>query len=115
MNMKKTLKKEKKKTALVLCGGGALGAYELGAWKALRELKIDFDIVTGTSIGALLGAFIVADKYDDACQLWANITPENVCKGGMNLNRFRVKSYIRYQKDARKKLFTLVRQVMRFS
>lgn len=39
------------KRALVLSGGGARGAYELGVWKAFNEIGITFDIVTGTSIG----------------------------------------------------------------
>ena len=43
------------KTALVLGGGGSRGAYEIGVWKALNELNIHADIVTGTSIGALNG------------------------------------------------------------
>ena len=30
--------------ALVLAGGGARGAYQMGAWKALRKLKMNFDI-----------------------------------------------------------------------
>ncbi|MFL6523899.1 MAG: patatin-like phospholipase family protein [Nitrososphaera sp.] len=54
--------------ALVLQGGGALGAYELGVFKALCEdlTKINdndnrmlFDIVAGTSIGAVNAAIIV--------------------------------------------------------
>ena len=34
------------KRAIALCGGGTKGAYELGAWKALRELGISYQIVT---------------------------------------------------------------------
>ena len=45
---------------LVLGGGGSRGAYEIGVWRAARELKIDFDVVTGTSIGALNGALVRA-------------------------------------------------------
>ena len=56
--------------ALVLSGGGAKGAYQLGAWKALKKLKIDFDIVTGTSIGAINGLFIVENKYHTLKKLW---------------------------------------------
>ncbi len=44
---------------LVLEGGGTKGAYQIGAYKALRELGIEFQGVTGTSIGALNGAFII--------------------------------------------------------
>lgn len=72
------------KTALVLGGGGSRGAYEIGAWKALRELNIDFDIVTGTSIGALIGAMIVQDRYEDAYDLWYNITAADVTADGID-------------------------------
>ena len=56
--------------ALVLSGGGAKGAYQLGAWKALKKLKIEFDIITGTSIGAVNGLFIVENKYHTLKKLW---------------------------------------------
>ena len=56
--------------ALVLAGGGAKGAYEMGVWKALRRLKIKIDIVTGTSIGSLNGALIVQNSYYKAMRLW---------------------------------------------
>ena len=42
---------------LVLEGGGAKGAYEAGAIKALQKKKIYFDGVSGTSIGAINAAF----------------------------------------------------------
>ncbi|MCA3024777.1 MAG: patatin-like phospholipase family protein [Rhodocyclaceae bacterium] len=44
------------KIALVLSGGGARGAAHVGVIKVLEELRIPIDIVTGTSIGALVGA-----------------------------------------------------------
>jgi len=75
----------KEKRALVLCGGGSLGAYEVGAWRYLRERKISFDIVTGTSIGALLGALVVSDDYEGALDIWQNITPEKVATNGVNM------------------------------
>ena len=56
--------------ALVLSGGGAKGAYEIGVWKALRKLNIKIDIVTGTSIGAINGAFVVQNKYYRAKRIW---------------------------------------------
>ncbi len=58
------------KRALVMSGGGGKGAYQFGVWKALRKLNIDFDIVTGTSIGALNGALIVQDDYLSLWYLW---------------------------------------------
>ena len=45
------------KRAIVLSGGGSKGSYQIGVWKALRKLKIDYQIVTGTSVGALNGGF----------------------------------------------------------
>lgn len=58
------------KKALVLAGGGTRGAYQIGAWKALRELGERFDIITGTSIGALNGILILQDDYEFAMDLW---------------------------------------------
>lgn len=58
------------KRALVMSGGGGKGAYQFGVWKALRKLNIDFDIVTGTSIGALNGALIVQNDYFSLWYLW---------------------------------------------
>ena len=37
--------------ALVLAGGGSRGAYQIGVWQALREMGIEYQIVTGTSVG----------------------------------------------------------------
>jgi NTE family protein len=48
--------KDRPKIALVLSGGGARGAAHVGVIKVLEELRIPIDIVTGTSIGALVGA-----------------------------------------------------------
>lgn len=58
------------KRAIVLSGGGAKGAYELGVWKALRRLEINYDIVTGTSVGALNGVLMVQNDYYKALNLW---------------------------------------------
>src|SRR5919109_2410678 len=47
-------------TVLVMQGGGSLGAYECGVYKTLAKHDIKFDIVSGTSIGALNAAIISA-------------------------------------------------------
>ena len=39
------------KRAIVLAGGGAKGSYQMGFWTAIRELGIDFQITTGSSVG----------------------------------------------------------------
>ncbi len=55
---------------LVLAGGGAKGAYQLGAWKAFRELGVEFSAVVGVSIGAINGAMIVSGEYEKALEFW---------------------------------------------
>jgi NTE family protein len=70
-------KKKKKMRALILQGGGALGAFQAGAFKALyeklrREDKQDgneerplFDIVAGTSIGAINASLLVSHVIEN--------------------------------------------------
>ncbi|HKR72569.1 MAG TPA: patatin-like phospholipase family protein [Candidatus Nitrosocosmicus sp.] len=52
----------KVETVLVLQGGGSLGAYECGVFKVLSEYGIKFDVVAGTSIGAVNAAIITSHK-----------------------------------------------------
>lgn len=59
-----------KSYGLVLAGGGAKGAYQIGAWKAMRELGVTFDAITGVSIGAINGALIAQGDFDRAVELW---------------------------------------------
>ena len=51
------------KIGLVLSGGGGKGAYELGVWKALKELNLNkyISVFSGTSIGAF-NAALFADR-----------------------------------------------------
>ena len=64
--------------SLTLEGGGAKGAYHIGAWKAFREMGVDFQGVTGTSAGALNGGLIVQNDFEEAWYLWYHITPQQV-------------------------------------
>lgn len=66
------------KRAIVLSGGGAKGAYQLGVWKALRQMHKKVDLVTGTSIGALNGCLMVQKDFDKANKLWHNLSFSNV-------------------------------------
>ena len=50
---------------LVLQGGGALGAYQVGVYQALREAGIEPDWVIGTSIGAINAALISGNRPED--------------------------------------------------
>lgn len=66
------------KRAIVLSGGGAKGAYQIGVWKALRKLKLNYSIVTGTSVGALNGAFFVQKDYFKAVHMWYHMSFSHV-------------------------------------
>jgi NTE family protein len=57
------------RTAFVLGGGGLLGANEVGMLRALAEAGIRPDLVVGTSVGALNGAFVAADPAGAATRL----------------------------------------------
>ncbi len=48
------------KRALILSGGGARGAFQVGVWKYLHEKKWIPDLISGTSIGAVNAAAIVS-------------------------------------------------------
>ena len=85
------------KRAIVLSGGGAKGAYQIGFWKAIRKLGINYDIVTGTSIGALNGVFLVQGNYGDAIKLWNSINYEKVINDSMKGSSY-------YTIDGKKKL-----------
>jgi NTE family protein len=56
-------------TAFVLGGGGLLGAHEVGMLMALADANVRPDLVVGTSIGAINGAFVAADPSGAAARL----------------------------------------------
>lgn len=65
--------------ALILCGGGARGAMEAGFYQAITELDLAFDLVVGTSVGALNGACIAAGMTpDELIALWRHIRRRDV-------------------------------------
>lgn len=71
------LKQIPTQTALILQGGGAMGAFECGVVRALEEDGIFPDIVAGVSIGALNGAIIAAHPRhatEALSSFWADLT-----------------------------------------
>lgn len=64
--------------ALVLQGGGALGAYQGGVYEALAEADIHPDWIAGISIGAINGAIIAGnapkDRVDRLRKFWMHVT-----------------------------------------
>ena len=63
-----------KEYGIVLDGGGARGAYQIGAWKALKEAGVKINAVAGTSVGALNGALICMDDVENAVRIWSELT-----------------------------------------
>src|SRR4029450_4043718 len=65
-------------TGLVLQGGGALGAFELGVIEWLLDNRIPPDVVSGVSIGALNATVLAGSKHEDPREelrgLWADLT-----------------------------------------
>jgi NTE family protein len=59
------LKADLGRVVLVLQGGGALGAYQVGVYEALREAGVEPDWVIGTSIGAINAALIAGSTVGD--------------------------------------------------
>lgn len=60
MNNKLLNTQSNNKVGLVLSGGGAKGAYHVGVVKALNEMNIGIDMISGASIGALNGAVLAS-------------------------------------------------------
>ncbi|MCT4508961.1 MAG: patatin-like phospholipase family protein [Tepidibacter sp.] len=63
-----------------LPGGGAKGAFAAGVIYGLYEKKIKFDIVAGTSIGAVNGYFIYTENIRKLKELWINIDGDELGK-----------------------------------
>ncbi|HTJ83795.1 MAG TPA: patatin-like phospholipase family protein, partial [Polyangiaceae bacterium] len=60
-----------KRTALILSGGGARGSYEVGVLSYLydhlakvRRIQPKFDLILGTSVGAINGCFLASHLAD---------------------------------------------------
>ena len=65
----------RKKIGLVLSGGGAKGAYEIGVWRALETLGVtdQIDGIIGSSVGALNAVLLDSCGLEKAAELWENL------------------------------------------
>lgn len=63
----------KEKTALVLGGGGARGAYEAGVWQAMTEAGMEINIVTGASVGSINGAMVCQGDLELTLRMWKEL------------------------------------------
>jgi NTE family protein len=72
--------------ALVMAGGGARAAYQVGFLRCIarRYPDLNIPIITGTSAGALNAVFLAnhtgrfRDKVEDLAAIWAGLTPEQI-------------------------------------
>lgn len=78
------------KLGLCLTGGGARGAYQIGALMALKELHIlkNVEAYAGTSIGAANAALVASTSVDQARDVWFNIPYESLQKQENLFKRF---------------------------
>ncbi len=69
--------------ALLLQGGGALGAYQAGVYEALAEADLQPDWIAGISIGAINGALIAGNapeaRVDKLRAFWERVTAKPYC------------------------------------
>ncbi len=77
------------KIGLVLSGGGARGAYQVGVWKAIKELGLDVHITnfSGTSIGGLNSVLFSSTSIETTIDTWKSITPDIVLQKDEKLLR----------------------------
>ncbi len=72
-------KKKDRKRALVLSGGGARGAYEVGVWRYLEEVGWKADIVSGSSVGSINGCLIAMGwSVDEMASFWASLRKKHI-------------------------------------
>ncbi|MFC4169265.1 patatin-like phospholipase family protein [Teichococcus aestuarii] len=71
-----------RRVALVLQGGGALGAYQAGVYEALAEAGVALDWIAGVSIGAINGALIAGNPPERRVaalhSFWDRVTSERI-------------------------------------
>ena len=92
--MRTRKEKDKEENVLVLQGGGSLGAYECGIYKAIDKLKIKIDIVAGTSIGGINSSIIAASKSGNPAKdledfwltLAQTVTPSYLTEGAREIS-----------------------------
>lgn len=97
-----------KEYGLVLEGGGAKGAYQIGVWKALREYGVKIKAIAGVSVGALNGALICMGDVERAESIWQNISYSRIMSVDDNVmdklinRRFKEINIQTVRKDGRK-------------
>ncbi|MGB8035838.1 MAG: patatin-like phospholipase family protein, partial [Nitrososphaeraceae archaeon] len=77
---------------LILQGGGSLGAFGCGVFKALANSNIKIDIIAGTSIGGLNASIIAGSRTEEGHpekaleQFWLELAEGSTSKNNVNFN-----------------------------
>ena len=83
------MKRKRLEYALALGGGGTKGAYQVGVIKALKELNVKITAVSGTSIGAINGAFILQDDIALMEKIYTNMKFNDICRDEVTVDESR--------------------------
>jgi hypothetical protein len=77
-----------KRLGLVLMGGGAKGAYQIGAWRALWSSGVrHFSVIAGTSVGALNAVLIGKGSPRFAETVWFKVIDNQVLQGKADVSK----------------------------
>lgn len=63
------------KKGIVLEGGGVKGAYQIGAYYAIKDCHVKIDGFVGTSIGSFNAAMLASGKFMELLNFWYNVSP----------------------------------------
>lgn len=78
---------------IVLTGGGARGAYGIGALECIKKERLEIGAVVGSSVGAINGAMFAQGDFKLAKKLWNTISLNDVIElEALNENKWSVKS-----------------------
>ena len=68
------------KIGIALAGGGARGAYQIGAWKAIRELGLEdkISVYAGASVGSLNAVLFAMGDYEKAYNVWTGLNKHSL-------------------------------------
>ena len=89
------------KYGLVLSSDGSKSSFEIGAWKALRELDVMLSAVSGSFVGALNAALIAQGDFERAVRFWRNVSSKNL----FDVSRFIAQKYTEEWSKADTKVF----------
>ena len=87
-----------KRVALVLPGGGALGAYQAGAYEALTRANVRINCIAGISIGAVNGAIIAGNPPEERVaklrRFWERVSSETTSVPLPNIGTLREAAHV---------------------